>query len=972
VNSEAGTINFSGLANIDTSATDTLNAVYLENNDGATILFSELVATDDDDHTVLIDGGGTVQFSNTDDSSTITSTGSGDAVHITEANSTDSSDDPVVSVASAVTNSGTGRAVYVENIDSTSGIAFSGAITDTSGNGSGIELVNNGLYDATVISFTGETTLSTGANSAVTLTNNDDATISFSDLKATAADGDTFVVQGGGTVTVSENDDEDTYINNTGSGDAVRIEGIAAGHAADPTVTIESAITNTDTATGSHAVVVNGVGDGSSGISFSGDVTDIGSFGEGILVQDSSAVTVRFTGTTSLSTGANSAVVLSNNEDATDGVATIRFDDLSATSSSVNGTFLVEGGGTVNVNDTENASVITNSSTGAAVYIDGDNGAGVTGDSTVTIAADIKNSGTGRAVIVEDRTDNDVAFTGEVGNGSGTDGGILVRNVNGGNVAFTESVTVNTSNHTGIQLENNTDGTITFNGMDVTTTNQAGFSATGGGTLAVSDSVNSNTIDTTDGSGVIIDGMEIDSAGVAFDTIDVSNATTVGVQFSNNTGGSISVTGDMDLDTDSATAVEISGNDGAVTLSGDTIDLTGSNGVGIDISGTNTSVSVSADVENSEGTAVRIGGNPTLATISGNITSDTATLLEVNGLTAGTVNVSGDMTHTGSGGQGILVTGNSSGDLNVTGDIDVDTGANNGVTVTGSTNDFSAIFEGDIAISTTNGTGISVTGNANNSSAAFSGDINITASGSGSGVSFSGNTGSFVGSITGSSTNNLTVSTNSGTGIAVGGGGDININGFAGNRNSITTTSGVGIDATNAEDFRATNTNINSGTANAVEVTHNNATASSVSFDGVTVTNGDVGFMITAAGSGELDVVLDQILISGVAQQGLLLDTDAGSNRVDLTLTDSSITAADASAVAAVIDGGSGNVRFLIQGNTLTNNSATDATMDISMTTSAVVSATIGVGQEPASGQVGHRSQQQPVHQQRRRDRVWA
>ena len=947
VNSTAGTINFSGVANIDTSGTDSLNAVYLENNEGATILFSELVATDDDDDTVLIRDGGTVQFYNTDDASTITSTGTGTAVRIQGVNvgnvADTYDDDPVVSVGSAIVNSGTGFAVSVDGIDSSVATTFSGDITDTTTNGSGIQVQ---YTTGGSVAFSGTVDLSTGSNNAVTLFENDGATITFADLTATAADtgvgGGTFVVQGGGTVTVNENADEDNYIQNTGTGDAVVIEGIDAGFTADPTVTINCAVENTGAG---HVVLVNGVTEDSSGISFTNDVTDESGNGSGILVQNNADVSVAFSGTTTLDTGVNTAVMLSDNEG-----ATITFNDLDATSSNTDATFLVVGEGTVTVNDVKDASLIANTGSGAAVYIDGDNGAGVTGDSTVTIAADVENQSTGRAVIVEDRTDNNVTFSGQVGTGSGatTDGGILVQNVTGGIVGFSEAVRVNTDDHTGIELLNNTDGTITFNGMDVTTDGQTGFSATGGGNLVVSDSVNSNTIDTTDGTGVVIDGMEIDSAGVAFDTIDVAGvgAGTVGVQFSDNTGGSISVTGDMDIETGAATAVAITGNDGAsVTLSGDTIDLTGSTGVGIDISGTNTSVLVSADVENSEGTAVRIGGNPTAATISGNITADTARLLEVSGLTDGTVNVAGDMTHTGTGGMGILVNNNSGGALTVSGDIDVNTGANNAVTVSNSSNDFSGSFTGNIDAATTTGAGINVTGNTNTSSATFTGDIDITKTGAGSAVSFSANAGTFTGGITASSTKNLTVNASGGAnGLAISGDGVISVTGNSGNNHSINVTGGgVGVDVSNTSNASLLFTTIDVTGANAVDISHTAATIMRSTFQDVTITSGEVGFNVSANSTAETNVVIDGATIAAgsVNQEGILIDTGASSNRVDFTLTDSVITADSASAVAATIDEGTGNVRFLIQGNEITSDSAT-AAFDVALTTGTTLSMQIG------------------------------
>ena len=546
------------------------------------------------------------------------------------------------------------------------------------------------------------------------------------------------------------------------------------------------------------------------------------------------------------------------------------------------------------------------------MYIDGDNGAGVTGDSTVTIAADINNNASGLAVTVEDRTDNNVTFTGQVGTGSGTDtdGGILVQNVTGGIVGFSESVRVYTDDSTGIKLLNNTGGTITFNGMDVTTDDHQGFSATGGGTLAASNSVNENKIIATDAdaTGVEIDGMTIDSAGVAFDTINVTGVPvgSEGVKFSNNTDGSISVTGNMTINTGSETAVEISDNDSAVTLSGDTINLNGSTGVGIDISGTNTSVLVSADVTNSGTTAVRIGGNATAATISGNISDDSATLVEVNGLTGGTVNVSGNLTRTGSGSQGILVTNNTGGTLNITGDVTLNTGTSTG-------------------------------------------------------VEFSGNSGTFAGNIDGSGSNNLAVTTTTGSGIVVSGGGAITIDsGTTANSVTMTGTNANGaIDIDDATDLTINNTNVAvqaaaDGTDTpGISILHTINTVGQVELNDVTVTVADGrGVDVVANGTGRLDLVMDNVEIDvtnqvGIDQVGFSLDTGALTNRVDLTMTNSTIRADDASAFLATLDDASGDVRFLITsdtgggGQSFSNNSA-DTTFDVTVDDSMSFSAQIG------------------------------
>jgi hypothetical protein len=73
-----------------------------------------------------------------------------------------------------------------------------------------------------------------------------------------------------------------------------------------------------------------------------------------------------------------------------------------------------------------------------------------------------------------------------------------------------------------------------------------------------------------------------------------------------------------------------------------------------------------------------------------------------------------------------------------------------------------------------------------------------------------------------------------------------------------------------------------------------------------------------------------------------LFNAGASTGEVDVRLQDNSLTTGNAAAVDAVIDEGSGNVQFLVTGNTVTNNSAGSAAMELEVTASRTLNATVG------------------------------
>lgn len=123
-------------------------------------------------------------------------------------------------------------------------------------------------------------------------------------------------------------------------------------------------------------------------------------------------------------------------------------------------------------------------------------------------------------------------------------GAVAIANMTGGGVEFGGAIDADTSTADAVSLANNTGAEFAFTGgLAIDTTSGAGFSATGGGTFAVTGFA--NTIATTTGLALNLDGVTIYDYGVTFRSVSASNASTFGIRVNNTDGdGGISVTGD--------------------------------------------------------------------------------------------------------------------------------------------------------------------------------------------------------------------------------------------------------------------------------------------------------------------------------------------------------------------------------------------------------------------------------------------
>jgi hypothetical protein len=173
---------------------------------------------------------------------------------------------------------------------------------------------------------------------------------------------------------------------------------------------------------------------------------------------------------------------------------------------------------------------------------------------------------------------------------------------------------------------------------------------------------------------------------------------------------------------------------------------------------------------------------------------------------------------------------------------------------------------------------------------------------------------------------------------------------ITGSGNTIDTTSGVGINITNAGNANIRNTTVTTTGSDAVSIDHNNADPSSVGFTNLTVAgSGARGIGIFANGTGELDLTINNSDINGVAQEAIVINTGSSADRVDLTITNSLITAVDDEAFLATLDdSNTADVRFLIVDNQFSNNSGSagsdSAAVDIRVESGLTLNATIGNG----------------------------
>ncbi len=261
--------------------------------------------------------------------------------------------------------------------------------------------------------------------------------------------------------------------------------------------------------------------------------------------------------------------------------------------------------------------------------------------------------------------------------------------------------TINTGANTAIDLASNTGGTFNFGGgaggVDVTTTSGTGFSATGGGTVSVTGT--GNTIGTTSGTALNLNGVTVGAGGVTFDTVTTTSAAN-GIVIDTVTGGAINVNGGSiagatshgvdinnvqnNITIASTIASTAAGNSVEVTNSGksggNTITFSGGitdpgHGINLDNNDQNGGVAtinftgaLNIDSTTFKGFSATNGGTVNASNAANSINTTTGTALTVNGTTIGSSNlVFHDISSNGAANGILLNNTGTSGHLTVTG-----------------------------------------------------------------------------------------------------------------------------------------------------------------------------------------------------------------------------------------------------------------------------------------------------------------
>ncbi len=938
------------------------------NNVGTQITFAELLAESANADTVFMTHGGTLTINDANSMGLITNTGTGDAFrNIGNANTDFFS---TITVATDITNSGGGNAVDI-SARADNNVSFSGDITDT--DSEGISLVNN--LDGT-IAFNGlVTTNDSGANNGVTISGGGaDVTYQFTDIVLNTTDGTGFKASGDGTLIVTSANGTNG-VNASGTGSAVDIDGLTIGTGGaifDTVSTSGSANEGVKLANLDGTAQVR-IGSGTD----PGDGGVIMSDGTGISINNANNVVVNNVRIdNSGNTGAG--VVVTGQDAATDAVS---LNGVEITTSGAANGFDINTNSDGTINATE---LVVTSEDGNAVNVTGN-----TGGTNIFTDLEATTTGTGTAVNVVNNTGTTTTINGMMLSATGTGNGLNATQK--GTIAVTGDTEISVASGRAINLNDVTvdaagvsidKATVTGGTVDsvslvnlagtgavtvgADTTDPGSITTTGRGVFIDqgTNNITVNTAVTANGAGRSLEVTNRTGGTVTYNSTTTDNAT--GMRIANNTGGTITVTDDLTFNTGANDSIAIAGNNGATVNFTDagSIDLGTSSGNGVHLTGQNTNVSIAADIQGGTGTSVDIEGNAT-GNISGDITNTAGRSLRIHDLTAGTVNVSGNINDTGAG---ISVDNNSGGTVTVSGTSTLNTGANDALTVQDNTGGTFA-FNNINATTSGGGDGVNVINNTG-AEVTFSG-MTINASGSGNGFTATGG-----GTLSATGTNNVTTATGTGVninGMTIDGPGAnfnrVNVNG-ATNGITLTNTTGgqirVGrvvatqtdgdggvINTTGSSIVLSGVTNAvfndvtaNADTGNAVSVTHTSSNNVNIVFDNLTSTTvGTSGnaVVVTDNGIGELDFTLTNSTIDTQVSNTVGFVFQAGNNggEVDIRFTDNVITADGSSAFNANINQGTGDVQFLFTGNSLSNNDAAD-TAAFTVASNRTLNATIG------------------------------
>ncbi|ESW93664.1 hypothetical protein X770_03990 [Mesorhizobium sp. LSJC269B00] len=308
---------------------------------------------------------------------------------------------------------------------------------------------------------------------------------------------------------------------------------------------------------------------------------------------------------------------------------------------------------------------------------------------------------------------------------------------------------------------------IAFNGVDATVTVSGATTITGTSSFGI-DVTGANTGTFTFGAVTVNNTATAgDGIHVVSGTVNVTGLanidTTSGVGLSQS-GGTTSFTGGVTIDTTTGTAIVGTGGTMGITASaaaqtvnstsGQSISLTnvaatialdstssggGTNNVGLaNVTGT---VSLgSGALSGASGVAFLVNGGAATVSYGGSVTKTTAgKIVDISGVTGGSVTLSGALSATGGFDNGIYVHGNSGGTITLSGGTKtLTTGANTAVDLTTNTGATINFDTGGLVITTTSGTGFNASGGGTVSVGALLSDNIITTTAGGTALNLNG------------------------------------------------------------------------------------------------------------------------------------------------------------------------------------------------------------------------------------------
>lgn len=585
--------------------------------------------------------------------------------------------DPTGNGAATLTNTGAGDTLtalgavttqdfIIENTAGGDGLAGTGAIGITS-TGLTIRNITGGqgidLDNVTGTVTFNDTMVATTAGNGVDLLN---TTANFTGgLDVTTADGIGFNATGGGTVGVANAGTERLVA--TGTGTALNLDGVtvAAG-----------------------------------GINFDQATTAGTSTGSGIDINDAMGGTITLASVNIDGTAVTTGLDISGNARTSNVVVS---GGTIANGARINGT----GAGTVQIdaNISENA--------GYAVQVANRNVA----SGAITVGGTV-TSATG-AVSLQNNTGGNVTFNGTItGTGSNNAGAINIDTTTGGTATFAGLVDIDvTGAGTGVSIANsNAGGTFDFTGgLDIDSVNGTGFEALSG-TISVAATGGDESVTTTAGQAINLNGVTIGAAGVSFDNLSSANSAGRGVNL-DTIAGTFTVTGTTSVTGSTTQGVRVVNSTAAVNLG--TLNVSGTTGTAVLIE------------NNGGGSFTATGGTVTKGGFG--------EALDING-GAMTVNFGANISHTSNGGDAVSIRGGTTGNITVSGTIANTTGgrAIDINTVTGGTVSFTGATITDTI-------GIQIANVAAGANVAFSAGTTVTLnSPANTGINLSDNAGAIA------------------------------------------------------------------------------------------------------------------------------------------------------------------------------------------------------------------------------------